>query len=130
MVRSSPGNYADDLEDLNSVITVNLLAPLYLSRSLVRHWLGLPASVTSGSEEKGKREETVNLNKRILMISSISGLVNMTPQKQVAYNASKGGLTMAAKVCPTPSSCYKANRQSLAGEWAGYGISVNCISPG
>ena len=32
------------------------------------------------------------------MISSISGLVNMTPQKQVAYNASKGGLTMAAKV--------------------------------
>jgi hypothetical protein len=24
----------------------------------------------------------------------------MTPQKQVAYNASKGGLTMAAKVCP------------------------------
>lgn len=33
------------------------------------------------------------------MISSISGLVNMTPQKQVAYNASKGGLTMAAKVC-------------------------------
>jgi len=89
---------ADFLEDLNSVITVNLLAPLYLSRSLVRHWLGLPASVTSGSEEKGKREETVNLNKRILMISSISGLVNMTPQKQVAYNASKGGLTMAAKV--------------------------------
>jgi sorbose reductase len=100
MVCSSLCNYADDLEDLNSVITVNLLAPLYLSRSLVRHWLGLPASVTSGSEEKGKREETVNLNKRILMISSISGLVNMTPQKQVAYNASKGGLTMAAKVCP------------------------------
>jgi NAD(P)-dependent dehydrogenase (short-subunit alcohol dehydrogenase family) len=99
-VCSSLCNYADELEDLNSVITVNLLAPLYLSRSLVRHWLGLPASVTSGSEEKGKREETVNLNKRILMISSISGLVNMTPQKQVAYNASKGGLTMAAKVCP------------------------------
>jgi sorbose reductase len=86
-------------EDLNSVITVNLLAPLYLSRSLVRHWLGMPASVTSSSSEKGKREEKVNLNKRILMISSISGLVNMTPQKQVAYNASKGGLTMAAKVC-------------------------------
>jgi NAD(P)-dependent dehydrogenase (short-subunit alcohol dehydrogenase family) len=90
----------DNAEDLNSVITVNLLAPLYLSRSLVRHWLGLPASVTSGSSEQGKREEKVNLNKRILMISSISGLVNMAPQKQVAYNASKGGLTMAAKVSP------------------------------
>ena len=45
------------------------------------------------------------------MISSISGLVNMTPQKQVAYNASKGGLTMAAKVsyiCLSKASAYRA----------------------
>lgn len=93
------------VDDFNSVITVNLVAPLYLSRALVRHWLGMPSSVASGSSEGGKRDQKINLNKRILMISSISGLVNMTPQKQVAYNASKGGLTMAAKVCPpTPSS--------------------------
>lgn len=88
-------------EDINSVITVNLVAPIYLSRALVRHWLGLPASVTAGAgagSGESKRDQKVNLNKRILMISSISGLVNMTPQKQVAYNASKGGLTMAAKV--------------------------------
>ena len=66
----------------------------------MRHWLGLPTSVHSQSSDQGKRDTKVNLNKRILMISSISGLVNMTPQRQVAYNASKGGLTMAAKVCP------------------------------
>lgn len=86
------------LEDINSVITVNLVAPLYLSRALMRHWLDLPASVHSESTGQSKRDTKVNLNKRILMISSISGLVNMTPQRQVAYNASKGGLTMAAKV--------------------------------
>jgi sorbose reductase len=55
----------------------------------------------------------------------------MTPQKQVAYNASKGGLTMAAKVCTSCFvKCFKLIGKSLAGEWAGYGISVNCISPG
>lgn len=89
------------------MITVNLIAPLYLSRALMRHWLDLPASVHSGSSGQGKRDQKVNLDKRILMISSISGLVNMTPQKQVAYNASKGGLTMAAKVSRPISACLR-----------------------
>jgi len=50
------------------------------------------------------------------MISSISGLVNMTPQKQVAYNASKGGLTMAAKVSTLLHAlCSLANRAESGG---------------
>lgn len=40
----------------------------------------------------------VNLQKQILFVSSISGLVAMYPQRQASYNASKGGLTMLAKV--------------------------------
>jgi len=106
-------------DDLNSVFSVNLVAPIYLARALTRHWLKLPTAVPANSPthpDKGLRDQKVDLNKRILMISSISGLVNMTPQQQVAYNASKAGLTMAAK--------------TLAGEWAQYGISINCISPG
>ena len=52
----------------------------------------------------------------MINISSISGLVAMTPQYQVAYNASKAGVTMMTK--------------SLAMEWVDYGIRVNTISPG
>ena len=113
------------------MITVNLIAPLYLSRALMRHWLDLPASVHSQSSGQGKRDQKVNLDKRILMISSISGLVNMTPQKQVAYNASKGGLTMAAKVshprfaCLRVVVCCPATRcLHLAEEWRLMGLVV------
>lgn len=59
--------------------------------------------------EKGIKGSMIN-------ISSISGLVAMTPQYQVAYNASKAGVTMMTK--------------SLAMEWVDHGIRVNTISPG
>ena len=54
---------------------------------------------------------------RIVTIASMSGahVVN-TPQQQVAYNASKGGLVAMTK--------------SLAYEWAGRGVRVNALSPG
>jgi NAD(P)-dependent dehydrogenase (short-subunit alcohol dehydrogenase family) len=54
---------------------------------------------------------------RIVTITSMSGahVVN-TPQQQVAYNASKGGLVAMTK--------------SLAFEWAARGVRVNALSPG
>src|SRR3712207_9538314 len=54
---------------------------------------------------------------RVVTIASMSGahVVN-TPQQQVAYNASKGGLVAMTK--------------SLAYEWAPRGVRVNALSPG
>jgi len=54
---------------------------------------------------------------RVVTIASMSGahVVN-TPQQQVAYNASKGGLVALTK--------------SLAYEWADRGVRVNALSPG
>lgn len=54
---------------------------------------------------------------RIVTIASMSGahIVNV-PQRQVAYNASKGGLVAMTK--------------SLAFEWASRGVRVNALSPG
>lgn len=54
---------------------------------------------------------------RIVTIASMSGahVVN-TPQQQVAYNSSKGGLVAMTK--------------SLAYEWASRGVRVNALSPG
>ncbi|KAK4684803.1 hypothetical protein P7C73_g5362, partial [Tremellales sp. Uapishka_1] len=104
--------------ELDTLMQTNLFAPYYLSRALMRHWLDLPTA-TPGSETdttRGSRDKKVDLQKKILFVSSISGIVAMKPQAQSAYNASKAGLTMLAK--------------SLAGEWAKYGVSVNSISPG
>jgi NAD(P)-dependent dehydrogenase (short-subunit alcohol dehydrogenase family) len=54
---------------------------------------------------------------RIVTVASMSGahIVNV-PQRQVAYNASKGGLVAMTK--------------SLAFEWASRGVRVNAVSPG
>lgn len=54
---------------------------------------------------------------RVVTIASMSGahVVN-TPQQQVAYNSSKGGLVAMTK--------------SLAFEWAARGVRVNALSPG
>ena len=80
------------------MFATNFYAPIYLSRALVRHWLKLPASVSAESSESGLRDQKVDLGKKILFVSSISGIVAMTPQMQMSYNSSKAALTMAAKV--------------------------------
>ncbi|KAL6910256.1 hypothetical protein GGI43DRAFT_5273 [Trichoderma evansii] len=53
---------------------------------------------------------------RIIFTASISAHRVNFPQPQVAYNVSKGALLML--------------KNSLAAEWAQYGITVNSISPG
>ncbi|KAM0249662.1 hypothetical protein ACHAQJ_008959 [Trichoderma viride] len=53
---------------------------------------------------------------RIIFTASISAHRVNFPQPQVAYNVSKGALLML--------------KNSLAAEWARYGITVNSISPG
>lgn len=88
-------------EDFQSIFAVNTFGPYYLSRALVRSWLGLPVSVNSVSDPIDvANAKNVNLKKQILFVSSISALVAMNPQRQTAYNASKGAVTMLAKVRP------------------------------
>jgi len=82
---------------------VNCFSPFYLARAAYKTWYPTPSS----TEKK---------NKAVVFISSMSGQVYNYPQNQVAYNASKAGLTMLGK--------------SLAGEWAPKGIRVNILSPG
>ncbi|WP_129113689.1 SDR family NAD(P)-dependent oxidoreductase [Halegenticoccus tardaugens] len=52
----------------------------------------------------------------ILSVSSMSAFVANYPQRQVSYNASKGGI--------------EAFTRQLASEWAEHGIRVNTIAPG
>ena len=94
------------IEEMQKLMGVNLYAPIYLSRAFARHWLGLPAKVSSNSSQETKPER-LDLKKKIIFVSSISSFVNMTPQCQVAYHASKAGVTMAAKVSCNPKWCYK-----------------------
>lgn len=53
---------------------------------------------------------------KIINTASMSGTIVNTPQNQAAYNASKAAVIHLTK--------------SLAVEWAGRGVRVNCISPG
>lgn len=91
--------WSNDLiqDELDWVMKCNLYAPITLMRGFVRHWLGMSTQVCT-PDDAGKPSQPIHLNKRILCVSSISGLVNMNPQHQVAYNASKAGLTMACRV--------------------------------
>jgi NAD(P)-dependent dehydrogenase (short-subunit alcohol dehydrogenase family) len=52
----------------------------------------------------------------IVNISSVHGLVASTPNKQLAYDTSKGGITLLTK--------------ELACQWARKGVRVNALAPG
>lgn len=103
-------------DDFRRLFEVNTYGPYYLSRALVRSWLDLPISVDPDVSQVDIKGINKTLSKQILVVSSISGLVAMSPQRQAAYNASKAAVTMLSK--------------SLAEEWAHLGITVNTISPG
>lgn len=84
-------------EEFKRVFEVNYFGPFYLARALMRSWQGLPVSIKEGEPANPPAPPT-KLNKQLLFVSSISGLVAMTPQKQASYNSSKAALTMLAKV--------------------------------
>lgn len=88
-----------DPEDFKHIFDVNTFGPFYVARTLVRSWLNLPLSASI--EHARVQAPAQKLGKQILFVSSISGLVAMSPQKQSAYNASKGALTMLSKVSQT-----------------------------
>jgi NAD(P)-dependent dehydrogenase (short-subunit alcohol dehydrogenase family) len=100
-------------DEFRRIFEVNTFGGYYLARALARSWLG--EEIPVGSSTTG-RPEARQLGKQILFVSSISAIVAMSPQRQMAYNASKAAVTMMAK--------------SLAAEWAHLGITVNSISPG
>jgi len=82
-------------EDFKRIFDVNTFGPFYLARALTRSWMSLPISADKSASST---DSPKNLAKQIFFVSSVSGIVAMTPQKQTAYNASKAALTMLAKV--------------------------------
>jgi NAD(P)-dependent dehydrogenase (short-subunit alcohol dehydrogenase family) len=68
------------------------------------------------AREAGKHMLAHNIRGSIILIASMSATICVRPQKQAAYNASKGAVQMLAK--------------SLATEWGPRGIRVNSLSPG
>jgi NAD(P)-dependent dehydrogenase (short-subunit alcohol dehydrogenase family) len=68
------------------------------------------------AREAGKHMLEHNIRGSIVLIASMSATICVRPQKQAAYNTSKGAIQMLAK--------------SLATEWGPRGIRVNSLSPG
>jgi sorbose reductase len=68
------------------------------------------------AREAGKHMLAQQIKGSIVLIASMSATICVRPQKQAAYNASKGAVQMLAK--------------SLATEWGPHGIRVNSLSPG
>jgi NAD(P)-dependent dehydrogenase (short-subunit alcohol dehydrogenase family) len=68
------------------------------------------------AREAGRHMLANKIKGSIILIASMSATICVRPQKQAAYNASKGGVQMLSK--------------SLATEWAPHGIRVNSLSPG
>jgi NAD(P)-dependent dehydrogenase (short-subunit alcohol dehydrogenase family) len=79
------------------VVEVNLNAVFVLSR------LCAPSMIDRGTGS-------------IVNVTSVHGLVASTPNRQVAYDASKGGTTMLTR--------------ELACQWARKGVRVNALAPG
>jgi NAD(P)-dependent dehydrogenase (short-subunit alcohol dehydrogenase family) len=87
----------EDPSLFRQVVDVNLTAVFVLCR------LVAPTMIEQG------RGSIVN-------ISSVHGLVASTPNRQVAYDASKGGVTLLTR--------------ELACQWARKGVRVNALAPG
>ncbi|KIY01523.1 uncharacterized protein Z520_03075 [Fonsecaea multimorphosa CBS 102226] len=68
------------------------------------------------AREAGKHMLQHNIQGSIILIASMSATICVRPQKQAAYNTSKGAVQMLSK--------------SLATEWGPRGIRVNSLSPG
>lgn len=68
------------------------------------------------AREAGHHMLKHNIPGSIILIASMSATICVRPQKQAAYNTSKGAVRMLAK--------------SLATEWGPRGIRVNSLSPG
>jgi NAD(P)-dependent dehydrogenase (short-subunit alcohol dehydrogenase family) len=97
--------------EFQNIFNVNVNGPFYLARALVRSWLSVPVPVdpSTPSTLDITSLKGANLGKQILFVSSISALVAMTPQRQAAYNASKGAVTMLSKV-GWASRCIRTSR--------------------
>ncbi|KAJ8067866.1 hypothetical protein OCU04_003455 [Sclerotinia nivalis] len=80
------------------MMDINLNGSFLFAREAGKYWI----------EKKSKGS--------LILISSMSSMICVKPQKQAAYNASKGAVSMLGK--------------SLATEWGPYGIRVNNLCPG
>ncbi|KAL2219275.1 short-chain dehydrogenase/reductase-like protein SDR [Thermoascus aurantiacus ATCC 26904] len=74
------------------------------------------------AREAGKHMLENRLRGSIILIGSMSGQICVRPQKQAAYNASKGAVAMLAKSLATDHPYFR--------RWGPSGIRVNCLSPG
>jgi sorbose reductase len=86
------------------IMDVNLNGAFLCAQAAAKYMMPTPDSDSSGA------------GGRIVFVASMSGHIVNFPQPQAAYNVSKAGLLHL--------------KNSLAAEWAHYGIRVNSISPG
>ncbi|KAL3420238.1 D-arabinitol dehydrogenase (short-chain dehydrogenase) [Phlyctema vagabunda] len=89
-------NYAYDR--WKRMIDINLNGSFLFAREAGKYWLS--------NEMKGN----------LILVSSMSSKICVRPQKQAAYNASKGAVSLMGR--------------SLATEWGSQGIRVNSLCPG
>lgn len=70
----------------------------------------------SGAAESTRAERTASRECSIINVASMSAIAVPHPQKQLVYNTSKAAV--------------KKMTESMAVEWGGRGVRVNCIAPG